>query len=157
MIVCPYRRYRQMTWLDILSKIEDDVDKGSYVTALRGCDVPATTTKILFAGFIRGNCRAGTDINTFEVYILNRDLNEIADELIKEAKNLLFTYALDHYMLHVVNALSVIGRYFERYISKRLQNIAITLFKREWNKVYIVKQLEEIKEYISECIHGRDR
>ena len=30
-----YRRYRQMSWLEILEKIEDDVDKWIYVTALR--------------------------------------------------------------------------------------------------------------------------
>jgi len=144
-----YSRYRQMSWLDILSKIEDDRDKWFYVTALRGCDISATIIKVLFTGFIRGNCRANIDINTFEVYILDGDLHSIADKLIEEAKDLVNNSALIHYMDHVINALEVINKYLEEYVSRRLQSIAVILFRQEWDRVNdIVKLLEEIREYI---------
>ena len=104
-----YSRYRQMSWLDILSKIEDDVDKWIYVTALRSCDVSATTTKILFAGFLRGVGKGYTNIYHFEAYVLYGDLHSIAGKLIEEAKDLVNNSALIHYMDHVINALEVIN------------------------------------------------
>ena len=144
-----YSRYRQMTWLDILSKIEDDVDKWIYVTALRSCDVSATTTKILFAGFLRGVGKGYTDIYHFEAYVLYGDLHSIAGKLIEEAKDLVKNSALIHYMDHVINALEVINKYLEEYVSRRLQDIAVILFRQEWDRVNdIVKLLEEIREYI---------
>jgi len=148
-----YSRYRQMSWLDILSKIEDDRDKWFYVTALRGCDVYVRTIKTLFTGFLRGRCVIGrcmyTDIEDFEELIIEGKLSSIAHELIEEAKDLEKHSMLIHYMDHVIDALEVINKYLEEYVSRRLQSIAVILFKQEWDRVNdIVKLLEEIREYI---------
>jgi len=144
-----YSRYRQMSWLDILSKIEDDVDKWTYVTALRSCDIPCVAIKTLFAGFLRGVGKGYVDISNFESYILNVSKFEIADRLIEEAKELKISFALMHYVGHVIDALEVINKYLEEYVSRRLQSIAVILFKQEWDRVNdIVKLLEEIREYI---------
>jgi len=152
-----YRRYRQMSWLEILEKIEDDVDKWIYVTALRGCDVSATITKVLFAGFLRGRCAVGrfmyNSIEDFEELIMEWKLNDIAHKLVEEAKDLVNNTALVHYMDHVINALEVINKYLEKYVSRRLQSIAVILLRQEWLRSSdivndIVKLLEEIREYV---------
>ena len=148
-----YSRYRQMTWLDILSKIEDDVDKWIYVTALRSCDIPCVAIKTLFAGFLRGRDAIGVhayiDIEDFEELIIEGKLSSIAYGLIEEAKDLVNNSALIHYMDHVINALEVINKYLEEYVSRRLQDIAVILFRQEWDRVNdVVKLLKEIREYI---------
>lgn len=152
-----YSRYRRMTWLDILNKIEDEKDKWYYVTALRGCDISCVAIKKLFTGFIRGARKeyfAGfhigyIDIRNFESYILNEHEYEIAYKLIEEAKELRNSFVLYHYMQHIIDALDVINRYLEEYVSRRLMDIAVILYKQEWDRVKeIAKLLNDIREYV---------
>ena len=148
-----YSRYRRMTWLDILNKIEDEKDKWCYVTALRGCDISCVAIKKLFTGFLRGKCKACIytyiDIDDFEDLILRCRVDCTAKQLIEKAKELDKYSVLTHYMQHIIDALDVINRYLEEYVSRRLMDIAVILYKQEWDRVKeIARLLNDIREYI---------
>ena len=148
-----YRRYRQMSWLEILEKIEDKEDKWVYVTALRGCDANATAIKQLFTAFIRGKCKnkpnVYVDVQDFEDLILGTPVDLLAKYLIREATELNERGVLFHCLDHIYNALDVINKYVEEYISCRLKDIALILMRPyEHDTEKITRLLKAIKEYM---------
>jgi len=160
-----YKRFREMSWMDILEKLEDPRLKWDYITALRACDYMSNTTKILFNCFIRGRNKwihtGYRDIRNFEELVLSKELEEIADNLIMECKDMKKYGVFDHYMDHIRLALIAIYDYLEEYISYRLLSIAGLLRKivdsknkaeTEQYRNEIIQLLKEIRDYVDRVI-----
>ena len=148
-----YSKYRQMSCLDILGRIESTEDRWIYMTALRGCDVNVPYMKRLFTAFIRGLCTNEIykyeDIRSFESLITDYPVEHVARELIEEATLLKEKGALYHYLCHTTDALKVIKRWIEEYVSSRLIKIASILIDvKLHNMSDVIELLAEIKGYV---------